>query len=70
MEVGVGVLGHVVVDHHIDTLDIDTSSKQVGGNHDTGLELLELLVFLDSVIIVNNCCNKVRKCEDNTFPLV
>lgn len=49
MEVGIGTFGHVVVDNDIDTLNINTSSEEVSGHHDTGLELLELLVFLNSV---------------------
>lgn len=44
MEVGVGVGGEIVVDGEIDALDIDTTTEDVGGDTDTLVELLELLV--------------------------
>jgi hypothetical protein len=48
VEVGVGLVGHVVVDGDVDTLDIDTATEDVRGDTDTRLELLELLVALDT----------------------
>ena len=50
MKVGVSLVGHVVVDGHIDTLYVDTTTKDVSGDTDTSLELLELLVALDTII--------------------
>lgn len=50
MEVRVGFVGHVVVDGHVDALDIDTTTEDVSGDTNTGLELLELLVTLDTVM--------------------
>ena len=35
MQVGVGVLGHVVVEHDVDSLDVHASAEQVGGDQDT-----------------------------------
>ena len=32
MQVGVGVLGHVVVEHDVDSLDVHASAEQVGGD--------------------------------------
>lgn len=48
VEVGIGLVGHVVVDGHVDALDVDTTTEDVGGDTDTGLELLELFVALDT----------------------
>ena len=44
MQVGVRVLGHVVVEHNVDPLDVHASTEQVGGHQDSPLEVLELLV--------------------------
>jgi hypothetical protein len=35
MQVGVGVLWHVVVEDDVDTLDIHATAEQVGGNQDS-----------------------------------
>ena len=35
VQVGVGVLGHVVVEHDVDSLDVHASAEQVGGDQDT-----------------------------------
>lgn len=48
MEVGVCAVWHVVVEHNIDLLDIDASSKDLGGNEDAVLKRLESLVDFDS----------------------
>jgi hypothetical protein len=48
MEVRVCLVGHIVVDGDVDSLDINTTTKDIGGDADTGLELLELLVALDT----------------------
>ena len=44
MQIGVGVLGHIVVEHDVHSLDIHTTSEEVGGDEDTALEVLEELV--------------------------
>mmetsp|Transcript_81848 Transcript_81848/g.175356 ORF Transcript_81848/g.175356 Transcript_81848/m.175356 type:complete len:220 (-) Transcript_81848:583-1242(-) len=41
MEVHVAVLGHVVVDHDVYTLDIHATAEQVGRDQDAFLEILE-----------------------------
>lgn len=48
MEVGASIAGQIVVDGQVDALDIDTSTKNVSGNADSLLELLELLVATDT----------------------
>ena len=44
MKVGVGVLGHVVVEHNVHPLDVHSSAKQIGGDKNPLLEIFELLV--------------------------
>jgi hypothetical protein len=48
MQVRICLLGHVIVDGDVDTLDINTTTEDVGGHADAGLELLEFLVSLDT----------------------
>jgi len=48
VKVSIGLVRHIVVDCHVDTLDIDTTAENISRDADTGLELLELLVTLDS----------------------
>tara|TARA_R110002033_G_scaffold142132_1_gene180549 strand:- start:279 stop:434 length:156 start_codon:yes stop_codon:yes gene_type:complete len=49
MEVGIRIGRKIVVDCQVDTFDIDTTSKNIRGNANTLLEVLESLVALDSV---------------------
>lgn len=49
VEVGAGIAREVVVDGKVDALDVNASAEDVGGDADALLELLELLVSLDSV---------------------
>lgn len=44
MQVRVGVTGQIVVDSQIDTLNIDTTTKDISCNTDALLEVLESLV--------------------------
>lgn len=53
MEVGVGVAGEIVVDGKVDTLDINTTSEDVGSNTDTLVKLLELRVALDTRVLLD-----------------
>jgi len=39
---------HVIVDHNVDTLNVNATAHQVGGNQDALLALLELLVPLNA----------------------
>lgn len=50
VKVGTSIARQIVVDGQVDTLDIDTTAKDVSGNTDTLLELLELLVAADTKI--------------------
>lgn len=58
MQVRVSVCWHVVVDGQVDALNVDTTTKDVGGNTDTLVELLELLVTLDTVAVISTDCNR------------
>lgn len=49
MQVGVGITRHIVVDSQVDTLNVDTTTEDVGGNANALVELLELLVTLDTI---------------------
>mmetsp|Transcript_13391 Transcript_13391/g.34351 ORF Transcript_13391/g.34351 Transcript_13391/m.34351 type:complete len:264 (-) Transcript_13391:1108-1899(-) len=40
---------HVIVDHNVDTLNVNATAHQVGGNQDALLALLELLVPLNAL---------------------
>jgi len=51
MQIGVSVLRHIVVEHNIDTLNVNTSSKQIGGDKDALLEVFELLVARQTVLL-------------------
>lgn len=51
MKVGFGCVGHVVVEHYVDSLNVDSSPHEVGGHHDTCLEFLELSVRLDPIVL-------------------
>ena len=48
VQVGVRVFRHVVVEDNIHPLNVHASSKQVGGDQDALLEVLELLVATQS----------------------
>lgn len=43
MQVNVGVLGEVEVDHHVDGLDVNTSCENVGAHQASGLSVLEVM---------------------------
>lgn len=49
MEIGISISGQIIVDCQVDTLDIDTTSEDIGSNTDSLVELLELLVSADTV---------------------
>ena len=44
MQVSVSVLRHVVVEDNVDALNVHATTKQVGGDQNPLLEVLELLV--------------------------
>lgn len=51
MEVGVGIVRHVVVKHDVDLLDVDAAGEDIRGNEEAQLELLEALVDFDSTSV-------------------
>lgn len=44
MQIRIGVLGHVVIDDDVDTLDVNTPPHKVGGHQDALKAVLEVLV--------------------------
>lgn len=44
VKVCVRILWHVIVEDNVDSLDVHSSAKQVGGDKDPPLEVLKLLV--------------------------
>jgi len=52
VEVGVGVLGHIIVEDNVNALEIDTATEDVGGDENTRLVLLEVVVALDTLGLV------------------
>ena len=51
VQVGVGVLGHVVVEHDVHPLDVHAPPEQVGGDQNALLEVLELLVVRQALVL-------------------
>jgi hypothetical protein len=52
MEVGVSVKWEIVVNGQIDTLDINTTTEDIGGNADALVKFLEFLISLDTVCLL------------------
>ena len=50
MEIRVGVSRQIIVDCEIDALNVNTTTKDVGGNANALIELLKLLVPFDAVV--------------------
>lgn len=51
VEVRVSLVGHIIVNGDVDTLNINTTTEDISGHTDTGLEVLELLVALDTSLL-------------------
>lgn len=51
VQVAISIARSVVRDGNVDTLDIDTTTKDVSGNENTLLKVLELLVALDTFLL-------------------
>lgn len=51
MEVRVRGLGHVVVENDIDTLNVHSSSEEIGGHKDSLLEVLECLISREALLL-------------------
>lgn len=59
MEISVIIFGHIIIDDNIDSFDVDASSEDIGGNHDSVLKVFEILEVFDSVGLVHSSvdCN-------------
>lgn len=53
VEVGVRVLGHVVVENNVDPLNVHASAKQVCGHKDSLLKILELLIPRQPLLLIH-----------------
>ena len=51
MQVRVGILGHVVVEDDVDSLDVHAAAEQVGRHQDALLEILELLIAREALFL-------------------
>ena len=51
------VIGEIVVDNYIDAFNIDTTSKQVCRDQDTGIEVLEALVLGNAFFLFHSGVN-------------
>lgn len=54
VKIGVGIGRQIIVDGQVDTLNINTTTEDISGNANTLVELLELLVTLDTIIHEEN----------------
>ena len=50
MQVGAALVGEVKIDDHVDGLDVDTSSDEVGADQGLELSLTETVETFDSLI--------------------
>merc|ERR1719273_1574075 len=57
VQVGVSVLGHVVVEDNVDSLNVHATTEEVGGDEDSLLEILELLVARESLLLSHASVN-------------
>ena len=53
VEVLIGVIREIVVDDNIDTFNINTTTKEIGGNQDTSVEFLEGLVLGNTFFLLH-----------------
>lgn len=53
VKIGIRILGHIVVDNDVYSFDINTSSKNVSSYNDTSLEVLKLLISLNSTFQIS-----------------
>jgi len=57
VQVGVGVFGHIVVEHDVHSLDIHATTEKVGGDEDSSLEIFEELVSLKTFFLIHGSVN-------------
>jgi hypothetical protein len=55
VQVAVGIPRAVIVDHNVDTLNIDTTTKDIGGYENTLLEGFERSVARDTEMAMSDC---------------
>lgn len=48
VEISIGRIWKIVVDSQVDTLNIDTTTEHIGSDTNTLVEVLELLITLDT----------------------
>ena len=46
MEVGVSVLGHVIIEHNVDALYVHATAEQVGGDQNS-LKIEEIVIWME-----------------------
>jgi hypothetical protein len=54
VEISVIIFWHIIINDNIDSFDIDSSSEDISGNHDSVLEVFEILEVFDSVCLVHS----------------
>ena len=59
VEVRLRVLGEVEVDHHVDRLNINTTSDQVGADQVTAVALTEVMEHTVTVLLLHTSVNVV-----------
>merc|ERR1719174_706568 len=52
VEIGITILWHIIVDHDVNALNVNTTPKKISGHHNSFLELFKLLVASNSVFLV------------------
>jgi hypothetical protein len=61
VKVRIGISGSVVVDDDVDSLDINSTTEDVGGDQNSLLERLELLVSSDSLFLGKTRVDRDRR---------
>jgi len=61
VEVSVVVLGHVKVDHDINSFDVDAAAHDVGGYQNSVLEIFEIRVVFDPFFLVHSRMDAHRR---------
>lgn len=61
VQILVGVVGKVVVYYNVYALNVDSSAKDIGGHHDSLLEVLEKLEAFDSLVLWYTGVNAHRR---------
>jgi len=57
MKILVGLTSHIEVDNDIYLLNINSSSEDIGGNKNSELSFLELVINLDSILHIHFTVN-------------